>query len=97
MLTANLAYVVGDKERIAKAELGGGALLDLGVYTLNFTSMVFGDDIEKITGSAVLNEDKLPYCKLTFFIYASPGNVTPHWLRSSSIHLSILRLSSGFD
>ena len=57
MLTANLAYVVGDKERIAKAELGGGALLDLGVYTLNFASMVFGDDIEKITGSAVLNED----------------------------------------
>ena len=49
MLTANLAYVVGDKERIVKAELGGGALLDLGVYTLNFASMVFGDDIEKIT------------------------------------------------
>jgi len=56
MLTANLAYVVSDKERIVKAELGGGALLDLGVYTLNFASMVFGDEVSKITGTAVLNE-----------------------------------------
>ena len=34
----------------------GGALLDLGVYTLNFASMVFGDDVEKITGTAVKND-----------------------------------------
>jgi len=57
MLTANLAYVVNQKERISKAELGGGALLDLGVYTLNFASMVFGDDVVKMTGEAVLNEE----------------------------------------
>jgi len=57
MLSANLSYVVNWKDRIAKAELGGGALLDLGVYTLNFASMVFGDDVEKMTGEAVLNEE----------------------------------------
>lgn len=57
MLSANLSYVVNRKERIARAELGGGALLDLGVYTLNFASMVFGDDVEKMTGEAVLNEE----------------------------------------
>ncbi len=56
MLTANLAYAVGSKERIIRPELGGGALLDLGVYTLNFASMVFGDDVAEITGTAVKND-----------------------------------------
>lgn len=56
MVTANLAYAVGSKERIIRPELGGGALLDLGVYTLNFASMVFGDDVAEITGTAVKND-----------------------------------------
>lgn len=56
MLTANLGYVVSSKERIASPRLGGGALLDLGVYTLNFASMVFGDDVKEIRGTAVKNE-----------------------------------------
>ena len=48
MLTANLGYSIADKERINRPELGGGALLDLGVYTLNFASMVFGNDVTDI-------------------------------------------------
>ena len=31
----------------------GGALLDLGVYALNFVSMVFGTDIERVTSTCV--------------------------------------------
>lgn len=42
LLTANLCYAVTDKERIVQPELAGGALLDVGVYTLNFAEMVFG-------------------------------------------------------
>ena len=56
MLTANLSYIIDWKERIKKPELAGGALLDIGIYTLNFASMAFGDDIEKITGTATFNE-----------------------------------------
>lgn len=56
MLSANLCYLIAWKDRIAKPELAGGALLDIGIYTLNFASMVFGNDIERITGTAVLNE-----------------------------------------
>lgn len=56
MLTANLGYVASQKERITSPHLGGGALLDLGVYPLNFASMVFGDDVEQITGTAVKND-----------------------------------------
>ena len=56
MVTANLGYLISHKERIAKPELAGGALLDVGIYPLNFASMVLGNDIEAITGTAVFNE-----------------------------------------
>ena len=42
MLTANLCYAVSDRPRIMLPELAGGALLDVGVYALNFAEMVFG-------------------------------------------------------
>lgn len=42
VLTANLAYNNAAVPRIALPQLAGGALLDMGVYTLNFAEMVFG-------------------------------------------------------
>ncbi|MBR6408491.1 MAG: Gfo/Idh/MocA family oxidoreductase [Clostridia bacterium] len=42
MLTANLCYAILENERIVKSALAGGALLDVGVYTINFAEMVFG-------------------------------------------------------
>ena len=36
-----------------KPELAGGALLDLGVYTLNFAAMVFGTDIIRTTSACI--------------------------------------------
>lgn len=45
ILTATLCYMMENKERIIKPELCGGALLDLGVYVLNFARMYFGTDI----------------------------------------------------
>lgn len=41
-LSANLGYPIGNRERLMQPALAGGALLDLGVYALNFASMVFG-------------------------------------------------------
>jgi len=48
MLTANLGYPIRKVQRMYTPELAGGALLDLGVYPLNFAAMVFGTEIEKI-------------------------------------------------
>jgi predicted dehydrogenase len=54
MLYSNLCYAVEHKERIMDPNLAGGALLDLGVYVLNFASMVFGDDIVRINSTVEL-------------------------------------------
>ena len=42
MIMANLFYAITNKERLIRPELAGGALLDLGVYPLNFAEMIFG-------------------------------------------------------
>lgn len=51
MLTANLSYVISHKPRIVMPELAGGALLDVGVYGLNFAFMHFGTELSHIETS----------------------------------------------
>ena len=53
-LTANLSYNVAYKPRLMDPALAGGALLDIGIYGLNFALMHFEDDIERIESSVQL-------------------------------------------
>ena len=53
LVTATLGYSMGDKPRIMRADLCGGALLDLGVYALNFVRMFFDADIVSLTSQCV--------------------------------------------
>ncbi|MBR0148027.1 MAG: Gfo/Idh/MocA family oxidoreductase [Lachnospiraceae bacterium] len=50
---SNLGYRINMNERMVKPELAGGCLLDLTVYTLNFSSMILGNDIKRISASMV--------------------------------------------
>ena len=54
MLTCNLGYHIVDVPRLTEPSLAGGALLDVGVYTLNFASMMFGTDVVKVDSSCIL-------------------------------------------
>ena len=54
MLYSNLCYSIEHKARITDPALAGGALLDVGIYPLNFASMVFGDDIVRINSTVEL-------------------------------------------
>jgi len=56
LLTATLCYMMEFKERILRPDLCGGALLDLGVYCLNFARMYFGTDIVKTVSNVQLGE-----------------------------------------
>lgn len=68
-LTANLGYVVGHLPRMQEPGLAGGALLDLGVYPINFASMVFGDKIREVSSSALLTESKVDAVNSITLIY----------------------------
>ncbi|HOG01356.1 MAG TPA: Gfo/Idh/MocA family oxidoreductase [Clostridia bacterium] len=52
----NLGYPVAGVPRLREPELAGGALLDVGVYTLNFAALVLGGEVTGFTSSAVKNE-----------------------------------------
>lgn len=56
MITAHLGYPVADRERIIRPELGGGALLDLGVYVINFALMMLGDGFSRLTSACTKAE-----------------------------------------
>ena len=56
LLTATLGYSMGDKPRIMRADLCGGALLDLGVYALNFVRMFFPADIVNMESQCVKSQ-----------------------------------------
>ena len=53
LVTATLGYSMGEKPRIMRPDLCGGALLDLGVYALNFVRMFFNADIMNIESQCV--------------------------------------------
>lgn len=52
-ITCSLGYDLRTKERVAKPELAGGALLDLGVYPINLISMIYGMDPAAIASTCV--------------------------------------------
>ncbi|MBQ8555743.1 MAG: Gfo/Idh/MocA family oxidoreductase [Clostridia bacterium] len=70
LLTANLAYDVERKERITDPALAGGALLDVGVYPINFASMVFGDDIVRVESTVTKMPSGVDRTENITYIYA---------------------------
>ncbi|EFN80683.1 trans-1,2-dihydrobenzene-1,2-diol dehydrogenase [Harpegnathos saltator] len=57
-VSASFGFDLMDVDRITKKELGGGTVLDLGIYCLQFVSMVYNNEMpERIITSGSLNED----------------------------------------
>ena len=96
-LTANLSYVIHDKERIYRPELAGGALLDIGVYGLNFALMHFGTDIASI-GSAVQMTDEGVDAMESITIFYNDGRmaVLTHSIYARSDRKGIIHGDKGY-
>ena len=56
LITATLGYSMGNKVRIMRPELCGGALLDLGVYALNFVRMFTDAPVVSMDGRCVKSD-----------------------------------------
>lgn len=52
-LSANLGYPITHVERMTNPDLCGGALLDLGVYPINFACMAFPEKIKEVSSTCV--------------------------------------------
>lgn len=70
VLTANLGYTIAGKQRIYDPALAGGALLDVGVYVLNFASMAFGDDVVRMESSVAKFETGMDHTENMTLYYA---------------------------
>ena len=73
MLTANLGYDIDEVPRVVLPELAGGALLDIGVYCLNFASMVMGDSIRHLDVSCVRMDTGVDLSDVIALHYAQGG------------------------
>ena len=56
LITATLGYSIGNKPRIMRPDLCGGALLDLGVYALNFVRMFCDSPIVQMESQCVKSD-----------------------------------------
>ena len=70
LLTATLGYSMGDKPRIMRADLCGGALLDLGVYALNFVRMFFDADIVSMESQCVKSRTGMDFTNAISLVLA---------------------------
>ncbi len=68
-LTANLCYPVKAHERVHDPALSGGALLDVGVYPINFALMVLGNKVEAIESSCIRMETGVDESNVITFTY----------------------------
>ena len=73
------------RERKFRSELGGGALLDIGIYNLGFLHMLMGSAPETITSDVHLNEygtDDFSVLQLKY-----PGGQTAHSVQSIGLQM----------
>jgi len=70
MITADLCYQISDKPRIKERSMGGGALLDVGVYPLSFLLTYLGYDYVKMMSVASITALGVDEQNCGTFIYS---------------------------
>ena len=96
-LTANLSYNIAYKERIMEPALAGGALLDIGIYGLNFALMHFGSDIERMESTVKLTETGVDaMATITIFYKDGRMAVLTHSIYCRSDRKGIIHGEKGY-
>ena len=96
-LTANLSYVIHEVPRIYRPELAGGALLDIGVYGINFALMHFGTDIERVESSVQMTPTGVDGMEtITIFYKDGRMAVLTHSIYARSDRKGIIHGDKGY-
>lgn len=96
-LTANLSYVIHQVPRLITPELAGGALLDVGVYGINFALMHFGKDIERVESSVQMTPTGVDGMEsITIFYRDGRMAVLTHSIYARSDRKGILHGDKGY-
>ena len=96
-LTANLSYIISQNYRIVAPELAGGALLDVGVYGINFATMHLGEEIERIESSVQFTETGVDGMEsITIFFKDGRMAVLTHGIYSRSDRKGIFYGDKGY-
>ncbi len=96
-LTANLSYVIDGKARITDPALAGGALLDIGVYGINFALMHFGEDLDRVESSVQLTDTGVDAMEtITIFYKDGRMAVLTHSIYCRSDRKGILHGDKGY-
>lgn len=96
-LTANLSYVIHEVPRIYRPELAGGALLDIGVYGINFALMHFGTDIDRVESSVQMTSTGVDAMEtITIFYKDGRMAVLTHSIYARSDRKGIIHGDKGY-
>lgn len=96
-LTANLSYAITHKKRILDPALAGGALLDIGIYGLNFAVMHFGKDIQRIESSVQMTDTGVDGMEsITIFYNDGRMAVLTHSVYARSDRKGIIHGDKGY-
>lgn len=96
-LTANLSYVIHEVPRIYRPELAGGALLDIGVYGINFALMHFGTDIDRVKSSVQMTPTGVDAMEtITIFYKDGRMAVLTHSIYARSDRKGIIHGDKGY-
>lgn len=96
-LTANLSYNIAYKSRIMEPALADGALLDIGIYGLNFALMHFGDEIDRIESSVQLTDTGVDAMEtITIFYKDGRMAVLTHSIYCRSDRKGIIHGETGY-
>lgn len=70
-VTANIGYDLREKERVCRLDMGGGALLDIGVYPITLALQILGADITNVSTSVVHMNTGVDAQECVNFVYSN--------------------------
>lgn len=94
--TCNLSYAMADKPRIHDPHLCGGALLDIGIYGINFMDMHLGRDIDRIESSVLIKNGIDEAESMTIFYKDGTVGVSVHNIFGRSDRKGIFYGETGY-